>query len=456
MTVPQAKLDDPRFEAWHQGVPYAIARPGRRGVAVVVALALGFGGWGLLAPLDGAVIASGSFVASGQNKEIQHLEGGIVRDLLVSEGDVVERDQVIVRLDDTAAKAKLRRLMVRRYRLLALQARLEAQIDNTQLADLPAVLANERKDAAVIGPIFERQQMELKVRRVKQADEEEILRREIAGLRESMTGYDAQVQSLEQRIGLFGDELKDKKSLLDRQLARRTDVMALQRAEAGLAGQRGELMGRIADARERMARAEQQISQLRSAALQAAVEEMRKTEAELDDVTEQITAGRDVLERVEVRAPERAVVVKLHYNARGAVVAPGAAILELVPEGNLIIEARVRPNDISNVHAGQSAFVRLSALNQRLTPVVAGNVSYVSADTVPEPASAQHAVAQGGQPSFVVRVKLDETDVRAKVPGFTPTPGMPADVYIKTGERTFFEYMMRPVFDSFSRSFREH
>ena len=449
---------DRRFDAWQKDVPYAIARPRRRGLAIVIAILVVFGGWALLAPLDGAVVASGSFIATGQNKDVQHLEGGIVRDLLVREGDIVEPGQVLVRLDETPARAKLRRLEVRRYRLLAMQVRLEAQIETRDMAELPAALAAAADTDPDVLPIFERQKMELKVRRLKQADEEEILRREIAGLRESIVGYTAQVQSLEHRIGLFGDELKDKQALLDRQLARRTDVLAVRRAEAGLTGQRGELLGRIADSKERIARADQQISQIRSAALQKAVEELREVEAELDDVAEQIAAHRDVLERVEVRAPERAVVVKLNYHARGAVVAPGAAILELVPADDaLIIEARLRPSDISSVSRGQDALVRLTALNQRLTPVVAGTVQYVSADTVREPGRVEQAgVGPGAPPSFVVRVSLDEADVRSKVNGFRPTPGMPADVYIKTGERTFFAYIMRPLLDSFSRAFREH
>ncbi len=448
---------DRRFEAWQRDVPYAIARPRRHGLALVLAILGIFGGWALLAPLDGAVVATGSFIASGQNKEVQHLEGGIVRDLLVQEGDLVEPNQVLIRLDKTPAKAKLRRLVVRKHRLLAMQARLEAQIQGSEEAKLTDALAAASETDADIRPIFERQQMELKVRRAKQADEEEILRREIAGLKESIVGYTAQVQSLEHRIGLFGDELKDKKALLDRQLVRRTDVLAVQRAEAGLAGQRGELLGHIADSKERIARAEQQISQVRSAALQKSVEEIREVEAELDDVSEQIAASRDVLDRVDVRAPERAIVVKLHYHARGAVVAPGAAILELVPADDaLVLEVRVRPSDITSVHSGQDALVRLTALNQRLTPVVAGKVQYVSADTVLEPATPEHQAARSGQPSFVVRVALDETDARSKIDGFRPTPGMPADVYIKTGERTFFTYIMRPVLDSFSRAFREH
>ena len=196
--------------------------------------------------------------------------------------------------------------------------------------------------------------MELQARVGAQADEEEVLRQgDRRAARRSIGGYDAQMQAIEQRLALFSEELKDKKALLDRQLARKTEVMALRRAEADLSGTRGELLGRIADFKERIARAEQQIAELRSTAMQKSVEELRQTETELDDVREQIGAGRDVLERVDVRAPERGIVVRLNYHARGAVVAPGAVILELLPVNEeLVIEGRVNPTDISHVQGG--------------------------------------------------------------------------------------------------------
>jgi HlyD family type I secretion membrane fusion protein len=263
---------------------------------------------------------------------------------------------------------------------------------------------------------------------------------------------------MRQRLTLFNEELKEKKGLLDRQLARKTDVMAIQRAEAGVSGELGDLTGRIADSRERIARAEQQIAQLRSAAAQKAAEELRGTETELDDVREQIRAARDVAERIEVRAPVRGVVVKLNHHTPGAVVAPGAVILELLPiDEKLIIEARVNPGDISHVHVGQEALVRLTAYNQRITPMIEGSVIYVSADTLSDRDARWEAESlPSRRQSYVARVRLDERATRMKVEGFRPMPGMPADVYIKTGERTFFNYILRPLLDSLSRAFREY
>jgi HlyD family secretion protein len=448
---------NPEIDKWQRHVPHGLRRPTLVGLSILALWIGGFGLWAALAPLDGAVVASGSFVATGQNKPVQHLEGGIIRDLAVREGDLVEANQVVVRLDETPARAKLRRLILRQYRLLTMQARLEAQIDMRDSFELPQALAAIKSDPEVSG-ILARQKMELQARRARQADEEEVLRREISALRESIGGYDAQMQAVEKRLALFTEELKDRQSLLDRQLARKTEVMAVRRAEADLTGTRGELLGRIADFKERIARAEQKISEVRSAAMQKAVEELRETETELDDVREQIGAGRDVLERVDVRAPERGIVVRLNYHAHGAVVAPGAVILELLPVNEkLVIEGRVNPTDISHVKEGQDALVRLTALNQRLTPVIAGKVAYVSADAIAEQEQQrQPATVAFGRHSFIVRVKLDEGDLHGKLGKFHPTPGMPADIYIKTGERTFFEYMLRPVLDSFSRAFREH
>jgi membrane fusion protein, type I secretion system len=451
-------MDRPEIgiDAWQKNVPSHIRGPAILGAIVVGAWALGLAIWASLAPLEGAVLASGSFVATGQNKQVQHLEGGIIRELLVQEGDVVEAGQTVVRVDDTQTRAKLRRLILRSYRLLAMQARLEAQIRSDDDFELPPDLA-EHADDPDVARIVARQRLELEARRARQADEEKVLRREIAALGEAIGGYRSQADAVKHRMALFKEELADKQSLLDRQLARKTDVMALRRAEAGLAGDRGELMSRIADSKERIARAEQQIAKLRSSAIEDAVEELRKTEGELDDVHEQIGAARDVVQRSEVRAPARGIVVKQHYYTRGAVVAPGAVILELLPVNDaLMIEGRIRPADISHVHKGQDALVRLTALNQRLTPVISGKVTYVSADAISgQPSAAMSDQDREGPQSFVVRIKLNEEDVRAKVRDFKPTPGMPADVYIATGERTFFEYMLRPLLDSFSRAFRE-
>ena len=444
--------------AWYQGVPLSAKVPILTGLAILVVWLGFFGAWAGVAPLNSAVVASGTFVATGQNKLVQHFEGGIIREIVVKEGDVVEANQILVRMDDTAANSRLRRLFLKKYRLLAMKARLEAEMGPSGTIETPAAFSRSGRDPE-IEAILERQRAELRARQVSRATEETVLKMQIAGLEESIRGYQAQVQSTKDRITLFAEELKDKNMLLNQQLVRKTDVLALRRAEASLGGDLGEYLGRIADSKERIAQSNEKIAQLHSTALRDNIKELRETEAELDDVDEQIRAAQDVVDRIEVRSPVRGIVVKKNFHTPGGVVAAGAVILELLPIGDeRIIEAHVNPNDIAHVKIGEQALVRLSALNQRVTPMIQASVIYVSADTLQGQVPAKSEPHPNGDPHrefYVVRVRLDQDDILRRIPEFIPTPGMPADVYIKTGERTFFEYIMKPALDSLSRAFRE-
>jgi HlyD family type I secretion membrane fusion protein len=434
----------PSMDTWYRAVPRSTRLPTAIGFTILFLWLFGFGAWAMMAPLASAVVTSGYFVALGQNKQIQHLEGGIIRELMVKEGDVVDADQTVVRLDDTAAKSKLRRLVLRKFRLVATSARLDAELASMSQINLPNELKEQMSDPAVRA-IVDAQAKELKARRENLEGQEDVLRKEIAGLQEGIRGFQAQVQATEARITLFREELEAKNSLMEKQLVKRSEVLALMRSEAGSSGELGDLLGRIGDAKEKIARAEQQIVQLRTAAAQKAIEELHNATAELDDVQEQILAAHDVVERTEVRAPVRGIVVKLNYHTAGGVVSAGGLLLELLP----LNDAYVRE--------GQHALVRLTALNQRVTPMIEGRVIYLSADAVPEQpvGRAQEQEAAKGV-SFVVRAQLDSKDLSRKVEGFQPTPGMPADLFIETGERTFFDYLMRPLVDSFLRAFREH
>jgi HlyD family type I secretion membrane fusion protein len=448
--------DCPSVDEWHRGVRTSVRLPALFGVVVLLAWSLGFGAWASLAPLEGAVVASGSFVTTGQNKQVQHLEGGIVRKMLVKEGDLVEKGQLLLRLDDTASKAKLRRLVLRQYRLMATAARLRSEINWADKIEMPQAVIAASSDPQVQA-IIKGQEDELAADKASLADQEEVYRKEIAGLKESIQGYQAQATSSRSRLALFQQEIADKSALVQQQLIRRSEFLALQRSAAGIEGDLGELIGRIGDARELIARATQKIAELRSSAIEKAVGDLRDSESELDDVEEQILAAQDVVNRTDVRAPVRGIVVKLHQHTPSGVVAPADVILELVPVNDeLLIEARVKPSDISHIKEGQDALVRLIALNQRVTPMIEAKLTYLSADAVPEPGVAKEGEAEPPKRySFIVRARLDQDDLRSKVMNFRPSPGMPADLYIKTGERTFLTYLMRPLLDSFSRAFRE-
>src|SRR3977135_1373019 len=260
---------------WYRGVPLSAKWPIFTGLAILVVWLGCFGVWAGVAPLNSAVVASGTFVATGQNKLVQHFEGGIIREIAVTDGDVVEANQVLVRMDDTAANAKLRRLVLKRYRLLAMKARLEAEMSSSATIEAPA-LSESARDSE-IKAILERQRAELWARRASLATEESVLVKQIAGLEESIRGYQAQVQSTKERIALFAEELKDKNSLLGQQLVRKSDVLALRRSEASLGGELGEYLGRIADSKERIAQANERIAQLHATTLRDAIKELRET-----------------------------------------------------------------------------------------------------------------------------------------------------------------------------------
>jgi len=226
----------------------------------------------------------------------------------------------------------------------------------------------------------------------------------------------------------------------------------LQRSQANLEGEVGRIMGDIGDAKERIARAVEQINGVKKIAIKTAVEQMHEVRGELVDVRERMLSAKGVLDRIRITAPVRGVVVKLRYHTHGGVIEAGKNIMEILPlKDELIIEARVRPQDIDSVKKGQHAAVRLTALNQRITPMVSGEVIYLSADTLADEKKSQQ---MGPTDIYVIRVKLNIEEV-ATIPGFSPTPGMPAEVYVKTAERTFFQYVVKPIHDSMSRAFRE-
>lgn len=445
----------PSMELWHKDVPRSSFGPTAAGFVVLLLWIVGFGLWATTAPIDGAVIAHGSFVATGQNKLIQHLEGGILRRIAVKEGELVQSGQVLVRLEDTAAKTRLRRLEFRIHRLLTIQARLQAELRDREDIDFPHSLL-ESANRGDIAELIERQRLEHQVRRKRISGEIAVLQKEIQSLEESRQGFDAQIKAARKQIDLFGQELADKQELLAKSLVRRTDVLAVRRAEARSVGELGQLLGRVGDLNERIARAQQQTVQVRSIAAQKTTEELHAVETELEDAREQIRSARDVVERGDVQSPVRGIVVKLNYHTEGGVIAPGAVLMELLPVNDeLVIEARVAPSDVTHVANDQLAQVRLTALNQRVTPFVDGKVIYVSADSVVE-TDARRAVSPGAPGgSFIVKVALDQMDLKSKVPNFIATPGMPAEIYIRTGERTFFEYLLQPIVNSFSRAFRE-
>jgi membrane fusion protein, type I secretion system len=438
----------PYHQQWFAQVPRSGTVQARLGYGILAVWMLGFAAWGGTAPIEGAVVAPGLFVATTQNKIVQHLEGGIIRDILVREGQRVEAGQTLFRLDDTSAKADAVRLEQRLSNLTAIEARLAAEAAQQANVTFPQQLVRRASEPEV-GALLAGQLSIFEARFKKLEKEVAIQLTTIAGHKFSIAGDTARIDSLQTQLALVEEELDGKTELYQRGLVRKPDYMALQRMQANLRGELKRYHSEVGQSRERIATAEEQIDRARTAAVQAAAEEMQTVAADFKDTRERLAAARGVLGRLDIVAPVAGVIVKLHYHTPGGVIRPGNNILELLPvQDEQVIEINVRPQDIDNVKQGQEAVVRLTALNQRVTPLISGKVAYVSADAVPNERK------QAADNVYIARINIDAESTRA-IKDFVPTPGMPAEVYVKTGQRTFFEYLLKPVKDTMTRAFRE-
>lgn len=432
---------------WYAEVPRSIRMHTIVGLLLLFVTFGGFGAWATTAPLAAAVIAQGSFVASGQNKVVQHFGGGIIKEMLVSEGDEVVEDQPLIQLDETAAQARERELFLRGARLELIAARLTAQFRGVDSMTVPASLQPHIGDPDVAA-IVENQKLNFDAQRMKLESEVSLIEQNVKSLQFRTQGYTRMRDSTTEQIGLLRTEYKAKKLLRDKGLLRATDISALLRAIAEAEGQIGRLEAEISETDAQILKAEQEITRTRDRYREDVLERLQATQGELDVVREQSREAESVLRRATINAPVSGTVIRSYYHTPGGVIESGKGIMEILPAGvPLVIEAKVPRNNIDRVHTGQKATIRLVALNQRTTPVLQGEVFYVSADAM------QDARVQG-QDVYVARVSLHASEL-AKVTGFTPVPGMPAEIMIQTAERTFLSYLVKPITDSMSRAFAE-
>jgi HlyD family secretion protein len=332
-----------------------------------------------------------------------------------------------------------------------MEARLRAEADELPTVRFPDEIVALEKNPDVAA-IIDSQRLTFEARRKSADTEIASLKDGISAIRERIDGANAQTAAVRQQVALLEEEIESKKTLLATGLVRRPEVLVLQRTHANLIGEIGRLKGELGDAKERISRTNEQISGVRKAAVKTAVEQLHEVLAELTDVRERIRSAQGVLDRVRISAPVKGVVVKLRYHTSGGVIEAGKTIMEILPlKEELIIEVRVRPQDIDHVKRGQEAMIRLTALNRRVTPMASGKVIYVSADALPNEKS---GTPQNASDIYVARVELDAVAASA-IKDFHATPGMPAEVYIKTSDRTFLEYVARPLRDSMARAFRE-
>lgn len=433
-----------------RGQPLAddmIASMGRHKLAMVVIGALffgGFGGWAATFELASAAVAPGVVSPEGSRRPVQHLEGGIVRAVLVREGERVRAGAPLIVLEDVQARAQVDLLLDQRtmleIRLQRLRAeresaeRFQSSIDAADKPELHEVLAQERE--------------QFRSRRASLEGQVAIQRSRIAQVTEEIAGLERQAAELERQSLLVEEELAGARTLLEKGHERRPRVLALERQLSEITADRAAALARIARARENAAEAEGQIAAIRYAFAEGVEQETAQARTQLVQIANQLSAHNDVLLRRTVHAPETGVVIGLRVTSSLAVVRPGDVIAEIVPdEAPLLIDAQVQPVDIDDVREGLDAQVHLSAFKQRFLPRVTGTVRYVSAD--------RHVDERSGMPYFIARVEIPADALESLGPGIEIIAGMPAEVMIVTGRQTMLDYLLGPLMQALNRSFRE-
>ncbi|MBS0522775.1 MAG: HlyD family type I secretion periplasmic adaptor subunit [Proteobacteria bacterium] len=441
-------------DEWYAGITRSGRRASLLGYALILVFMVGFGGWAGTALIAGAVVTSGAFVATGENKQVQSFDGGVIKEILVHEGDRVEVGQPLLMLDETQPKAELRRLQLREARLEAMRVRLQAEAEGKKSFVWPADFKKYNNDRDVQA-VLDSQLSTFTARQRNMETDIATLQESINALQERVEAGKIQIANVERQAALYDEEIGTKKMLVSSGLTRKSDLLALQRGFAASSGEIGRLLGEVGDARERIARTKEQINGVYHQAVKTAMEQLDDTVSELQDVRQRIRSAEAVLSRIRVTAPVRGIVVKMRYHTPGGVVEAGRSIMEILPvDENLLIEVRIRPQDIDHVKVGQDATIRLNVMNARSTPMLVGTVAYVSADAITDTSGVNVNADNNRRDAYIARVRLDVSEMQ-RIPNFHPVAGMPVEVYLKTGERTFFQYITKPVMDSFARAFRE-
>mgnify|MGYP000143527189 CR=1 FL=1 len=350
------------------------------GLTLIALVVGGLGGWMGAAVIDGAVISSGRLVVESSVKKVQHPSGGVVGELLVREGERVRAGQVLLRLDATQTRANLAIIVHAIDELTAKRARLEAEKDSAATPDFPQELSARMNDPQVARIVSgERRLFEL--RRSSREGEKSQLQERLHQLRDEINGLTQQADAKSQEISLIQNELEGVRKLWDKQLIQINRLTSLEREAARLKGERGQLIASVAQAKGRIAEVELQIIHIDQNLRSEVGTQLAEIRGKLAELTERKVAAEDQLRRIEISAPQNGTVHQLAVHTVGGVIAPGEAIMLIVPKDDkLIVEAQVAPADIDQVHPDQPATLRLSAFSMRQTPELSGVVDLVSAD----------------------------------------------------------------------------
>lgn len=416
------------------------------GLSAVALIGGAIAAWATTTELAGAVVASGLLVVDSNVKKVQHPTGGVVGELRVADGDPVEAGDVVLRLDDTQTRAGVEILVKSLDELAARRGRLEAEQDDREQIAWPAELL-ARMDDQRISRLIAGEQRLFELRRQARAGQKAQLRERMNQLRLEIQGLLEQTEAKRREIGLVGTELAAMRELWQKNLVQIGRVTALERDAARIEGERGQLVAATAQARGKISEVELQIIQIDQDLRSEVGRELADIRAKAAELGERRIAAEDQLNRVEIRAPRGGRVHQLAVHTVGGVVSPGEPIMLIVPNSEeLMVEARVAPQDIDQIRLGQVAVLRFSAFNQRVTPEIRGVVSRIAPDLTQD--------QRTGFGYYTVRISLDRAEI-ALLGEVRLVPGMPVEAFVQTGQRTAISYLMKPLSDQASRAFRE-
>src|SRR5262245_14294840 len=421
--------------------------PGYACLAVVGLFFGVFGVWAALAPISSAAGATGVVSPEGSRKTIQHLEGGIIKTLHVREGDRIKKGDLLLTLDDTLARASFAALEVQALRFRATKMRIEALQNKVKKLDFGERFKAAMDDQEFAGFIAnEIKIFELRQRTLEQ--QKAIYDQQIEQLKEEIRGYEAQIDSTVAQLGFIDDELKDTRGLFDVGLARKPRVLELERMRASLAGNRGQYEQSIAKSRQKISEIQLTQIDLENKFFNDLNEALLKTNSDLAQTDERISGAKDVLARTIIRAPVTGIVVNLRFKTTTGVVKAGEPILDIVPtEEDLVIEARIQPTDIDTLKPNQAAQVHLTPFHTRYTRLLQGTLRDVSADSLTDDRT--------GARYYKAFIVVDRDSIINIEENIQLAAGMPAEVFIRTGQHTFLEYLLEPLTRSIRRSMRE-
>lgn len=412
-----------------------------------VALFFGtFGVWSVFSPLEGASIAQGVVTVDSQRKTVQHLEGGIIEKLLVTEGAMVEKGQPLIYLDKTQPRAQLEQLTSRQRNASAREARLIAERDNLDAITFPEALEAVR-DNPRVEELLTNQVRIFEARRGFFESQKEIINKQLAQNKAELEGQRKRLEIEKRRLSIIGEEISGNRQLAEKGFVSKTQVLRLEREEAQILSTISQLQANASRLAQNVAESQAQLKEQELERIKEIVEGLRESRQESYELDEQISAAKDILNRTTISAPLSGTVLNLQVFSEEGVITPGQPLLDIVPSNEgLVIEAKVDPSDIDQVRSGMKAQIRLTALSMRSVKPLDGELITVSADRLVD--------EQSGLAYYLARVKLID-NVSDILEGIELYPGMQAEVMLLTEPRTPIEYLLKPLTESFNRAFRE-